>query len=111
MGSDGMVWYMDFDGLFVGKLDPKTGQVTEYPVPVLKPEQPRGGLEIQEDQSGNIWVGLQFQAGIAKFDKKTQKFQMFPLPREMNTDAAQISMMVPTYSHVDGKVWVKTVGT
>jgi streptogramin lyase len=111
LGSDGMAWYMDFGALFVGKMDPKTGQVTEYPVPLLKPEQPRGGLEIQEDKSGNIWVGLQFQAGIAKFDKKTEKFQMYPLPKEENTDTAQISMVVPTYSYVDGKVWVKEAGT
>ena len=37
-GKDGMVWYQDFGGAFFGKLDPKTGQVTEYPVPVLLPD-------------------------------------------------------------------------
>src|SRR5262249_12964140 len=30
---------------------------------------------------------------------------------EYQTDTAQISMVVPTYSHVDGKVWVKEAGT
>lgn len=111
VGSDGMAWYMDFAQMFVGKLDPKTGKVTEYPVPTIKPDQPHGGLEIQEDKSGNIWVGLQFQGGIAKFDKKTEKFQMFPLPKEMNTDRAQISMMASASSYVDGKVWMKVNGT
>lgn len=31
-----MVWYSDFGEQFFGKLDPRTGKVTEYPVPLLK---------------------------------------------------------------------------
>src|SRR5205085_3401810 len=28
---DGQVWYSDFGQLFIGRMDPKTGKVTEYP--------------------------------------------------------------------------------
>ena len=111
LASDGMVWYMDFGQMFLGKLNPKTGQVTEYPVPVLKPEEPRGGLGIEEDKEGNIWASLQFQAGLAKFDKKTQKIQTFPLPKELDSDESQLSMLAASYSYVDGKVWTKDVGS
>jgi streptogramin lyase len=109
--SDGMAWYMDFGQQFLGKLNPKNGQVTEYPVPLVKPEEPRGGLEVEADRDGNIWFGMQFQAGIAKFDRKTEKFQVFSLPKEFNTDTSQVSMVVPTYSHLDGKVWMKDAGS
>jgi len=109
--SDGMAWYGDFGQQYIGKLDPKTGKVTEYPVPELKPDQPRGGLELQQDKDGNIWFGLQFQGGIAKFDKKSQKFQMFPLPKELDSDKAQVAMVNPEHLEVDGKVWMKDAGS
>jgi hypothetical protein len=38
----GIAWYSDFDELKFGRLDPKTGNVTEYPMPDLKPGYPQG---------------------------------------------------------------------
>src|SRR5262249_7785338 len=35
--ADGMVWFTHFGEQFLGKLDPKTGRVFEYPLPVIKP--------------------------------------------------------------------------
>jgi virginiamycin B lyase len=107
LGSDGNAWYMDFDRLFLTKMDPKTGHVTEYPVPVVKPSEPKGGLGIDEDKDGNIWVALQFQAAVAKFNRKTEKFQMYPLPKELDKNPSQLSMLSAAYSNVDGKVWIK----
>jgi hypothetical protein len=37
MDSRGMLWYSDFGSQYVGRLDPKTGEATEYPIPVTKP--------------------------------------------------------------------------
>jgi hypothetical protein len=31
-------------------------------------------LDIEFDKAGNLWIGLMLQAGIAKFDPKTEKF-------------------------------------
>ena len=47
--ADGKAWYSDFGNQFVGMLDPKTGKVTDIAIPVLKPEQPKGGLDIEFD--------------------------------------------------------------
>ena len=47
--QDGQVWYSDFANQFVGVLDPKTGKATDIPIPVLKPEQPKGNLDIEFD--------------------------------------------------------------
>ncbi len=109
LDEHGMAWYTDFGHQFLGKLDPKTGKVTEYAVPTLKPDYPTGMLDIQL-KDGDIWVGLMLQAGIAKFDRKTEKFTMFPLPKEINNPASQQAMVMPMSSHVDGKVWMNSVG-
>ncbi len=103
--SDGMAWYSDFGEQFIGKLDPKTGKVTDYPIPVLKKGFPTGTLDLQLDKDENLWVSLMYQGGIAKFDRKSEKFQIFSLPKEWQRDHTQQSMVTPTYSHVDGKVW------
>jgi hypothetical protein len=42
----GNVWYSDFGQMFLGKMDPKTGQVTQYPIPVVKPGSPEGTLDL-----------------------------------------------------------------
>jgi virginiamycin B lyase len=110
LDPDGMVWYSDFSHQFLGKMDPKSGKVTEYPVPTLKPNFPPGMLDIEFDKTGNLWVGLMLQGGVAKFDRKTEKFTMLPLPQDINNDASQQAMVMPTSSDVDGKVWMNAVG-
>ena len=47
--KDGIVWYSDFAAQFAGYIDPKTGKATDIPIPVLKPEQPKGNLDIEFD--------------------------------------------------------------
>ena len=105
--ADGMVWYSDFGGLFIGKMDPKTGKVTEYPIPKIKEGFPVGTLDLETDRDGNLWVAMMYQGGIAKLDKKTGKVQTWSVPKEWQTDATQQSFASPTFSHIDGKVWVK----
>jgi streptogramin lyase len=109
LDDQGMAWYTDFGHQFLGKLDHMTGKVTEYTVPTLKPDYPTGMLDI-ELKDGDIWLGLMLQGGIAKFDRKAEKFTMFPLPKEINNPASQQAMVMPMSSHVDGKVWMNSVG-
>ena len=40
-------WFTDFGHQVLGKLDPQNGKVTEYQVPILKPEFPPGLLDIE----------------------------------------------------------------
>jgi streptogramin lyase len=107
LDRDGMVWYSDFGAMFLGKMDPKTGKVTEYPIPVIKEGFPLGTLDLEADRDGNLWVGLMYQGGVAKVDRKTGQVQTWSVPKEWQTDATQQSFASPTFSHVDGKVWVK----
>jgi streptogramin lyase len=108
--GDGIAWYSSFGEQNLGRLDPKTGEVTEFPIPLHKPGFPTGLLGLRSDRDGNLWLGNMYQATIVKFDRKTRSFQFWPLPREQNIDAAQVNMVSPQSSHVDGKVWTQNNG-
>ena len=108
---DGMVWYSDFGRQFLGSLDPKTGKVKEFPVPELKKGFPTGTLELEPDKDGTLWLSLMYQGGIARFDKKTETFKIYAVPQEWQADHTQESMVMPTSSQVDGKVWTNNQDT
>jgi streptogramin lyase len=108
---DGIAWYSDFASQFVGELDPKTGKATDYAVPVLRPDSPKGALNIALDKKGDVWLSLMYQAGLAKVDRKTKQVTMYPFPKEWSTVSTQASMVSPQNSHVDGKVWTNNQET
>src|SRR4029079_5745838 len=105
--EQGTVWFTHFAEQFLGKMDPKTGKVWEFPIPVLKPGYPVGTLDLGVDKAGNLWIGMMYQSGVARFDKKTETFKTWSIPKEWQTDAAQTGHVEPAFAHVDGKVWVK----
>jgi streptogramin lyase len=107
-GND-YVWFSDFVENFLGRLEPHTGAVTEYPIPVSKPGFPTGALDLEADADGNLWLALMFQTGLARFDVKSKKFTIFPLPGDLNDNAMQQSMVMPAGMNVDGKVWSNDV--
>jgi streptogramin lyase len=109
--SAGLAWYASFGEQILGKLDPKTAKVTEYQIPLLKPKAPTGILGMRFDRDENLWMGMQFQGGIAKFDQKTETFQTWSLPPELNGDHVQVNQVSPDKHHVDGKVWLQDAGT
>jgi streptogramin lyase len=109
--AEGLAWYSDFGEQFIGRIDPKTGKVTDFPIPELKKGFPQGTLDLQLDKEQNLWVSLMYQGGIAKFDRKTEKFQIYPVPKEWQGNHTQQSMVSPSNSHVDGKVWTNNQDT
>jgi virginiamycin B lyase len=109
--SAGMAWYASFGEQILGKLNPATGKVTEYAVPLLKPSAPTGILGMRFDHDQNPWLALQFQGGIAKFDRKTETFQTWSLPPELNGDHVQVNQVSPDRDEIDGKVWLQDAGT
>jgi virginiamycin B lyase len=108
--NSGIVWFSSFGEQNLGKLDPKTGKVTEFPIVEHKPGWPTGGLGLRTDRDGNLWLGNMYQATMMKFDRKSETFKFWPLQGEQNIDAAQINMVSPQSSQVDGKVWAQNNG-
>ncbi len=107
LDRQGVVWYSDFGQMFLGKMDPKTGQVTQYPIPVVKPGWSLGTLNLEFDKDDNPWVGVMYQSAIAKFDRKTEKFTMWSTPKEWDSDAGQLGHLALEGTPVDNKVWIK----
>ena len=111
---EGMVWYVDFGQQYLGKLDPRTGEVREYEVPEARPGNPTGILAVKLDRDGNPWGGNMFQGSIFKFDRETEEFQVWKVPDELEqpkgpygTRILQVNHAAPEMHHVDGKVWLQ----
>jgi virginiamycin B lyase len=109
MDKQGNVWFSDFQEQFIGKLDPKTGKVTQYPVPVSKPSFPTGSLMLTIDKDGYIWEGMMGQAQIAKLDPKTGQVSILLAP-DWDKGDTRFTMIDALHSNVDGKLWTKTNG-
>jgi virginiamycin B lyase len=108
--SKGIAWFSNFGEQTLGRFDPKTGKLTEFPVPLLKKGSPTGSLSIRMDREENMWLGLMYQAGVAKFDTRTEKLQVWSAPAEVNRDNTQINMTSPMNIGVDGKLWAQNNG-
>jgi streptogramin lyase len=106
--AEGNVWYSDFNSQFLGKLDPKTGKVVEYPVPQSRFGQiAQGGLQIDIDRQGRIYYGNMSQMQIVRLDPTTGKMETFkpPIPDSKLGDG-HLTMIDPAFQQVDGKLWV-----
>ena len=108
--SNRMVWYSNFGEQFLGRLDPKTGAHKEYAMTEFKKGFPNGNLDVGLDKQGNIWLGMMYQAAIAKFDPKTEQFQYFRPSPERDRDNLQLNMVTTNYD-VDGKIWINDAGS
>jgi virginiamycin B lyase len=110
--AQGNIWYSDFDSQFIGKLDPKTGKVVEYPVPLGRTGPlAQGGLQIAIDREGLIYYGNMSQMQIVRLDPKTAKMEFFKVPvADSDIGAAHLTMIDPWFQNVDGKIWTNIAG-
>jgi virginiamycin B lyase len=107
---DGIVWFGEFDRQFLGRFDPKTGQVKEFPIPVNRPGFPEGGLDLEFDEEGNLWLSMMHQTGAVKFDKVAKRFETIKIPEDRLNDETQQGHIAPQHWEVDGKVWMQDAG-
>lgn len=93
------VWFAEFHGSKVAKLDPKTGKITEYD----SPTQPALIRRLNVDSDGTtIWFGL-FSAGkLEKLDPATGKITEYKIPHQVS----QPYDVAPE----NGQVWISDAG-
>jgi len=108
--KDGNVWYTDFGEMFIGKFDPKTLKLAEYPIKKFKDKAPTGLLSIEFDHAGKIWFDTMYQGSLGCLDPKTGEISYYPLPPEYNDERVQLNFTGLRHD-VDGRVWTKNVGT
>ena len=63
----------------LGMLDPKSGKVVEYPMPITKPGRRWAGW-IWVRQTGQHLDGDDVQGSLARFDLRTKTFQTWGSP-------------------------------
>jgi len=103
------IWYDDFQGPNLGRLDPKTATFKEWTLPILRPGKPASDLTLELDKAGNPWIPRGYQGCVVtKFDVKTETFQTFSAPPEYNDDHASCTQgnVSPT-----GTVWFNSFNT
>jgi virginiamycin B lyase len=108
--AQGAVWYSDFGELFISKFDPKTLELTEYPLKKFKDKAPVGNLSLEFDKGGTLWFDTMYQGSLGNLDPKTGQIKWYPLAPEYNDNRVQLNF-VGLRHDVDGKVWTKSVGT
>jgi len=73
---DGSLWYSGQMANVLGRVDPKTGKIKEYPLKTAH-SGPHG---LMEDKDGNIWYTGNTGALIGKLDPKTGAVTEYPMP-------------------------------
>ena len=72
---DGMIWWSGQFANRLGRLNPATGEMKEFPIPV------RGGPHgLINDKDGNIWYAGNWGGHIGKLDPKTGEFKYYNMP-------------------------------
>ena len=69
----GYLYYTDQYANILGQINPKTGEVKEFPVPPIRPGKLPGTQQISIDKTGNVWFGVNSHGAIARFNPKLQK--------------------------------------
>jgi virginiamycin B lyase len=96
----GYVWFADdaTPGRTLGKLDPRTGKVTEY---MLGDENnaAESSHALVFDRAGNIWFANGTEGAPTKFDPETGKFVRYPRPQDVPYSGDFITM------DTKGNVW------
>ncbi|MFN2328402.1 MAG: hydrolase [Chromatocurvus sp.] len=83
--ESGNVWYGNTGWDFLGRLDPQSGEFSEWPAPNFLPpaqgdlDRIVGVQDIQVDSYGNVWVAVMGNKHAA-FDRETERWRIFDLP-------------------------------
>jgi virginiamycin B lyase len=97
LDSKGTVWYTDESRMFFGKMDPKSGAFTEFPLPAVPPGDLPGARDIQVDRDDNVWFPRRIANAavvLTKYDPKTKEISTLP------GVGTQFMALGP-----DGKIW------
>jgi len=72
--KDGSVWYAKLYANRIGRIDPRTLEVTEYETPLKGPRRPRF------DADGIFWIPSFDEGALMRFDPATAKFDSWKVP-------------------------------
>jgi len=71
--NTGYVWYTDWRSNIIGRVDPKKGEIKEFPIPAGKPDRPPGFQYLRWDPQGYLLAGQIWTGAGLRFDVKAEK--------------------------------------
>ena len=77
VAGDGRVWFVEREANKIGRLDPATGKIDEFPTPGIDIPRRMGA-----DWEGNLWVGFHETGKLVKIDQKTGNMTFYQPPTE-----------------------------
>ena len=92
--SRGKVWAAHYYGNAISMIDPVTGNVSHYELP-LKDGNP---YDVWTDNEDNLWIENGIYNSLVKFDQNTEAFTYFPFP-ELDAHTPKLD------SDQDGNLW------
>src|SRR5882672_98040 len=84
--ADGSIWYAGQFGNLIGRLDPRTGQAKEYPLPANSMPH-----TVQLDPKGRPWYSGNKNGSIGWIDPATGKATVYKMPDPEATDPHTIA--------------------
>jgi virginiamycin B lyase len=117
---DGSIWWAGQWGNLVGRINPDTGDIREYPLPEgAKPHS------VTPDEAGNIWYTGNANGTIGKLDPRTGKIAEYKMPEPEARDphtavfgkqgtlwfTLQVSNMVGRLTPATGEIKLVTMPT
>ena len=77
VAGDGTVWFAEREANKMGRLNPATGKIDEFPTPGIDVPRRMGA-----DWDGNLWVAFHQTGKLVKIDYKTTKMTIYQPPTE-----------------------------
>jgi virginiamycin B lyase len=74
--SKNNLFFLDFGGENVGRIDAKTGKLTLFPTPTPRSRPRRGRMDSQD----RLWFGEFYGGKIGMFDTRSERFQEWSVP-------------------------------
>jgi len=73
--ADGTIWWAGQWGNLIGRIDPVSGAMTEYPLPA-------GAMphSVTLDAAGNVWYTGNKNGSVGRFDPQTEEITVFEMP-------------------------------
>ena len=79
MTPDGMIWWAGMYGSLIGRLDPETGEITEYPMPDPAARDPHTPVVTN---NGDIWFTIQNSNMLGRLVPDTGDVRLTDMPTE-----------------------------
>jgi virginiamycin B lyase len=98
---NGNIWFSSHKTQYVGKLDPRTGIVTEYKLP-LTPDAMPGTHKVAVDKNGIVWLSENWGHNLDRLDPQTGKVT------QVHIDSS-VPLNAPGFGNFalapDGSIW------